>query len=82
MEIKELLTLMAIAALVLSVISIVLLAYGIGEERGFRDGYGIERIEGRRESASCTSGGKLKEGLESEETDTEMQLKEAEREAQ
>ena len=58
MKIKELLGLMAIAALVLSVISIVFLTYGIGEERGFRDGYGIGRIEGRREGANRTSGGK------------------------
>lgn len=73
---------LAVVSLVLSVISIALLAYDVGEKRGFRDGYEIGKAERHRESANCASGGKLKEGLESEETDTEMQRKEEGREAQ
>lgn len=79
---KEMGLTLAVASLALSVISIALLAYDVGEKRGFRDGYEIGKAEGCRESANCAFGGKLKEGSESEETDTEMQRKEEGREAQ
>ena len=36
---------LAVASLVLSVISIALLAYDVGEKRGFRDGYEIGKAE-------------------------------------
>lgn len=37
---------LAVVSLVLSVISIALLAYDAGEKRGFRDGYEIGKAEG------------------------------------
>ena len=36
---------LAVVSLVLSVISIALLAYDVGEKRGFRDGYEIGKAE-------------------------------------
>lgn len=36
---------LAVASLVLSVISIALLAYDVGEKRGFRDGYEAAKQE-------------------------------------